>query len=94
MSLTKAEVEHVAMLARLALTDDEVAMYTTQLNAILDYAQRLEALDTSAVAPTAHVFPLHNVFRDDVVRPSMEQAKIVANAPEEEDGFFRVPRIV
>lgn len=84
----------MAMLARLELSDAEVEKYTTQLNAILDYAQRLEALDTSDVQPTAHVFPLHNVFREDKVGPSMARGKIVANAPDEEDGFFRVPRIV
>ncbi|MZP30816.1 Asp-tRNA(Asn)/Glu-tRNA(Gln) amidotransferase subunit GatC [Heliobacterium undosum] len=94
MALTKAEVEHVAMLARLELSEADVERYTTQLNAILDYAQRLQALDTKDVPPTAHVFPLHNVMRDDRIDPSMDREKIVANAPEEEDGFFRVPRIV
>ncbi|MBC9784040.1 Asp-tRNA(Asn)/Glu-tRNA(Gln) amidotransferase subunit GatC [Heliobacterium chlorum] len=94
MSLTKDEVQHVAMLARLELSDKEVEKYTTQLNDILGYAQRLQALDTANVPPTAHVFPLQNVMRDDRVDPSMAREKIVANAPDEEDGFFRVPKIV
>ncbi|KAB2952679.1 Asp-tRNA(Asn)/Glu-tRNA(Gln) amidotransferase subunit GatC [Heliorestis acidaminivorans] len=94
MALTKEEVQHVAKLARLELSEDEVDKYTVQLNAILEYARKLEALDTTNVPPTAHAFPLQNVMREDKVTASMAQEKVVSNAPDEEDGFFKVPRIV
>lgn len=94
MSISREDVQHVALLARLELTEEEIVTYTKQLNSILEYAETLNQLDTSEVPPTAHVLPLHNVFREDQVEPSMDQKKIVQNAPQEEEGFFRVPRIV
>lgn len=94
MKISKEQVEHVAMLARLELTEEEKQTYTEQLNSILDYAAMLDKLDTKDVEPTAHAMPLHNVFREDVVRPSIDQSEALKNAPDAEDGFFKVPKIV
>lgn len=92
--LTRADVEHVALLARLALTDDELERFTEQLGVILDHAAQVAALDTAGVEPTAHPLPLVNVLRDDDVRPSLDPAEVLAMAPATEDGRFRVPRIL
>ncbi len=94
MKISRAEVEHVALLARLPLSEEEISQYTEQMNSILEYAAMLEQIDTSNVSPTAHAVKLFNVLRDDEVRSSMAQEKVLKNAPEAEDGFFRVPRIV
>ncbi len=93
-SLTRAEVEHVARLARLALTDDELDALTPELGAILEHAAQVSALDTAGVEPTAHPLPLVNVFRPDVTRPSLDRDEVLACAPAAEDGRFRVPRIL
>lgn len=94
MKISRQEVEHVALLARLELTALEIEEYTKQLNSILDYAAMLEKLDTSNVTPTAHAVPLYNVMREDLVKLSMNVEKVLANAPDAENGFFRVPKIV
>lgn len=94
MKISLHEVEHVAMLARLELTAQETEEYTGQLNSILEYAAILDKLDTSEVSPTAHAVPLNNVMRDDVVKPSMAVTKVLANAPDAENNFFSVPKIV
>jgi aspartyl-tRNA(Asn)/glutamyl-tRNA(Gln) amidotransferase subunit C len=94
MSLTLAEVEHIAELARLSLTDDEKALYRDQLSAILDYAAILQQVDTSTIAPTATVLPLRNVMRPDEVEPAMAREDVLANAPDAEEGFFRVQAIL
>ena len=90
MHLTTDEVRHVAELAKLRLTDDEIAQYTQQLSAILDYAEILQQVDTSHVPPTPYVLPLSNVMREDVAGPSLPNAVALANAPDRDDGFFRV----
>jgi aspartyl-tRNA(Asn)/glutamyl-tRNA(Gln) amidotransferase subunit C len=92
--LTRAEVEHVAILARLALTADEIDALTTELAAILDHAAQVSALDTAGVPPTAHPLPMVNVFRADVTRPGLPRDEVLAAAPETENGRFRVPRIL
>ncbi|SRR5260370_27780142 len=92
--LSRDDVAHVARLARLALTEEELERYTVQLGAVLDHAADVEALDTSGVAPTAHPLDLVNVLREDVVRPSLGRDEVLAMAPEAEDGRFRVPRIL
>ena len=92
--LTRENVEHVAMLARLALTEDELEQFTEQLGVILGHAAEVAALDTVGIAPTAHPLPLVNVFRSDEVRPSLDPAEVLAMAPATEDGRFRVPRIL
>lgn len=94
MKISREEVEHVALLARLELTEEETVLYTKQLNSILEYAVMLQKLDTSNVIPTAHAVQLYNVLREDIVRPSMSQEKVLLNAPDAGEGFFRVPRIV
>ncbi|HHV76351.1 MAG TPA: Asp-tRNA(Asn)/Glu-tRNA(Gln) amidotransferase subunit GatC [Syntrophothermus lipocalidus] len=95
MLLTREEVEHVAALARLKLSDGEKERFAEQLTAILDYMSRLNDLDTSKIEPLTHVLPLSNVFRDDGVSPEeTNRDDILANAPLEENGCFKVPRIV
>jgi aspartyl-tRNA(Asn)/glutamyl-tRNA(Gln) amidotransferase subunit C len=92
--ITRADVEHVARLARLALSDDEIASLTVELTAILDYAAEVSALDTTDVPPTAHPLPLVNVFRPDAPRAGLPRDEVLAEAPAAEDGRFRVPRIL
>ena len=90
--ITRADVEHVAQLARLALTEEEITSLTGELAAILDYAAEVSALDTEGVEPTAHPLPLVNVLRPDEVRPCLDRDEVLAAAPAVEDGRFRVPR--
>lgn len=92
--LTRAEVEHVARLARLALDEQEKERFAQQLGQILAYAQRLQQLDLTGVEPLAHVLGVTNVLRPDEVRPSLSQADVLANGPDVENGCFRVPRVV
>jgi aspartyl-tRNA(Asn)/glutamyl-tRNA(Gln) amidotransferase subunit C len=92
--LSSSDVEHVAQLARLALTTDELEQLTEQLTVILDHAQDVAALDLEGVPPTAHPLPLTNVLRPDDVRPSLDRDEVLAQAPSTEDHRFRVPRIL
>lgn len=94
MKISQEQVERVALLARLELTAHEKEIYTEQLNSILEYAAVLDKLDTQNIPPTAHPLPLHNVFREDVVKASISQEDALSNAPDAENGFFRVPKIV
>ncbi|RNC29434.1 MAG: Aspartyl/glutamyl-tRNA(Asn/Gln) amidotransferase subunit C [Candidatus Dichloromethanomonas elyunquensis] len=94
MKISRSEVEHAALLARLQLTEEEMNQYTEQLNSILEHAAMLDQIDTGNVSPTAHAVQLYNVLRDDVAQPSLDQEKVLQNAPAAEQGFFRVPRIV
>ena len=94
VKITLAEVEHVARLARLALDADEKQRMRSQLDAILGYVEQLRRVDTDGVEPTAHVLPLVNVLREDEVRPSYPVEAMLANAPDAQDGQFRVPRIL
>ncbi len=90
MRLTLDEVRHVAELAKLRLSEQEIVVYAEQLSAILEYAERLQEGDTSGVAPTPYVLPLVNVLREDEAAPGLSNAEALANAPDREDGFFRV----
>jgi len=92
--ITTAEVAHVARLARLRLSDEELETFTEQLAAVLEHARDVEALDTRGVEPTAHPLPLVNVLREDVVVPSLDRAEVLAEAPSVESERFRVPRIL
>jgi aspartyl-tRNA(Asn)/glutamyl-tRNA(Gln) amidotransferase subunit C len=92
--ITRADVEHVARLARLALTEAELIALTDDLGAILEHAAQVSALDTEGVEPTAHPLPLVNVFRGDEVGPTLSRDVVLAEAPAAEDGRFRVPRIL
>ena len=94
MKLTLTEVEHIAELARLSLSDEEKARYQEQLSAILDYAERLQTLDTSSIPPTATVLPLRNVMRPDEPRDSMSREDVLANAPQVEADSFRVRAVM
>ena len=94
MSINKEEVEHIVLLARLQLSEEEANSYTEQLNSILGWVEKLKQLDVSKIEPTAYVFPKSNVFREDKVTTSFTVEKALANAPEAKDSFFRVPKIV
>lgn len=93
MSLTIAEVRRIAYLARLKLTPEEETRYREQLSAILDYAGRLAAVDTSAIPPTATVLPLQAPLRADLPRPGLPSDEILANAPASEEDMFRIPPV-
>jgi aspartyl-tRNA(Asn)/glutamyl-tRNA(Gln) amidotransferase subunit C len=92
--LSRAQVEHVADLAQLALTDQEKELFRQQLSSILDYARRLQQLDTGDIAPTATVLPLENVMRDDEIQPSLPLADVLANAPTVQNDCFQVPLVL
>ena len=92
--ISKHDVAHVARLARLALSDEELDRFTTQLASVLEHAADIEALDIDNVPPTAHPFPLANVLREDVARPSLDREEVLAQAPEVEAERFRIPRIL
>lgn len=96
MSLTHAQVSHIAELAKLDLSDAEIERMTEQLSAILDYAERLNQLDTDAIAPTASVIPNQNVMRPDEVHPSLTRAQVMQNAPDTDAAreFLRVRAIL
>jgi len=94
MKITKQEVEHVALLARLKFSEAEKERFTLQLNAILEYVEKLKELDTSEVEPTFHAVGQKNVFREDRVLPSVPQDLSLSNAPDGDRGFFRVPKII
>ena len=94
MKITKEQVEHVAKLARLAITEEEKERYTQQLSNILTYIEKLKELDTSKVEPTSHVLPMKNIFREDEVRPSLPREEILKNAPDRTEEFFSVPKII
>ena len=93
-SLSRADVAHVAALARLALSDEELDRYTGQLAAVLDHAQDVAALDLEGIAPTAHPFAEHTVVREDVVVAGLDRDEVLAQAPAVEDHRFSVPRII
>jgi len=94
MAISRKEVAQVAFLGRLEMSDEELEMFTVQLSQILEYASMLDELDISEVAPTSHVIPMKNVFREDVVRDSYPIEKVLANAPEPFGDFFRVPKVI
>jgi len=94
MTLSLEEVEHIAELAKLALTDEEKSRFREQLSSILDYANSLQALDTSDIPPTATVLPLDTVLRPDVPRESLNREELLANTSRKEDGMFCVEAIL
>jgi aspartyl-tRNA(Asn)/glutamyl-tRNA(Gln) amidotransferase subunit C len=94
MKVERREVEHVALLARLKLAEKEEQLFTGQLNAILDYMEKLNELDTSAVEPTFHVVSHCNTMRQDEVKESLPQEASLGNAPDKTEGCFRVPKII
>jgi aspartyl-tRNA(Asn)/glutamyl-tRNA(Gln) amidotransferase subunit C len=94
MSVTIKEVEHIAALARLEFSDEEKEKFTHQLNEILQYIEKLKELDTSKVEPLSHVIELSNVFRDDVVKPSISVEEALKNAPAKVNTLFKVPKVI
>ena len=92
--LTRDEVAHVADLARLELTEDELELFTGQLAEVLDHAADVASLDLNGVAPTAHAMAVSNVLRPDEVRPGLDRDEVLGQAPSVEDHRFRVPRIL
>src|SRR5687767_14375086 len=93
-SISRDDVAHIANLARLELTDDELDLFTAQLGAVLEHAADVEALDVADVPPTMHPYPLRNVMRGDEVRPGVDRDEVLSQAPAAEDGRFRVPAIL
>ncbi|MBN1123973.1 MAG: Asp-tRNA(Asn)/Glu-tRNA(Gln) amidotransferase subunit GatC [Sedimentisphaerales bacterium] len=88
------QVRRVAKLSRLELTEPEIEQFTGELSEILRYVEKLNELDTSQVLPLAHCLPIHNVFRDDQIRPSLSTDRALANAPDREGEFYKVPKIL
>lgn len=92
--ISETDVAHVARLARLALTGEELERFTGQLAAVLEHAADIEALEIGCVPPTAHPLPLSNVFREDVPRPGLDREEVLSQAPDVESDRFRIPRIL
>ncbi len=94
MAITRNEVLHLAKLANLEFTEEEVDRFTRQISSILDYVARLNELDTSAIEPTSHVESGSHALRDDALRPSIPRAEALANAPESDGSHFKVPKVI
>jgi len=94
MRLTPEEVEHVALLGRIKLTEEERQRFTTQLNSILEYFEQLQHLDTSGVPPLSHAVPMANVFREDEASAPLAPEEALRNAPDQDRDCFRVPRVI
>ena len=92
--ITKDDVSYVSVLSRLYLDDHEIEAMTKDLNAILEYADKLNELDTSSIPPTSHAIPLCNVFREDKVKPSLSIDDVLLNAPDSDGNCFKVPKII
>ena len=88
------EIDHVALLARLELNDEEKQLFSKQVGSIIEYVDKLNELDIDDVEPTAHVLPIKNVFREDELRSSLPREKALQNAPRKSEGFYRVPKII
>jgi aspartyl-tRNA(Asn)/glutamyl-tRNA(Gln) amidotransferase subunit C len=94
MKITREEIEHVARLARLELTDEEKETFTNQMDAILAYVDKLKELDTEGIVPTSHAVPMENAFREDLVTESLPTDNALLNAPDRSESFFRVPKVI
>jgi aspartyl-tRNA(Asn)/glutamyl-tRNA(Gln) amidotransferase subunit C len=94
MAISREQVEHVARLARLGLSDEEKARLEQELSQILEAMRAIDRVDTSEIPPTAQVIPLHTVMRDDAVRPSLPVADVLKNAPRREGDFLKVPPVL
>uniref|UniRef100_A0A7C4AIH7 Aspartyl/glutamyl-tRNA(Asn/Gln) amidotransferase subunit C n=1 Tax=Thermodesulfovibrio aggregans TaxID=86166 RepID=A0A7C4AIH7_9BACT len=94
MKISKEQVKHIAMLARIELNEDEIELYQEQLSKILDYVEKLNEIDTTEIEPTSHVINLSNVFREDRIKPWLSRDEALKNAPDATDKFFRVPKII
>ena len=94
MNIEKDAIKHIANLARMRLSPEEEALFSMQLNSILSYMEKIAKVDVSNVEPTSHVVDTGNVFRDDTLKKSLSNTQALANAPDQQDGFFKVPRII
>jgi len=94
MKITVTDVEHVARLARLELSEQEKILFAGQMDAILGYVEKLKELDTDNILPTSHAVPMENSFREDVMYPSIGIDKALQNAPDRAETFFRVPKVI
>jgi len=94
MKINRTQVEQVARLARLSLSDEELQALTGQMDAILDYVEKLNVLNTDGIVPTAHAVPMENAFRVDAVKPSIGVERALQNAPAAGNGCFKVPRVI
>lgn len=94
MSISEQEIEHVAKLARLSLSKQEVIQYAAEMSNLIDFVNRLNELDTTGIEPTANAVKMENVFREDKAEQSFGREKILQNAPSQENGCFKVPRVV
>lgn len=94
MKVAKEDVEKVAVLSRLTIDEKQMPEYLSQFNDFLNYVDVLQKVDTENVEPLAHVLPMQNVFREDKIKPSLDRKLALSNAPEQEDGYFKVPRII
>jgi len=94
MTITQEEVEHIAKLARLELTEEEKKRFQVELGKIIEYFDQLKKLDTERVPPMTHAVPIENVLREDQVKPSLPAEEALQNAPEKKDSYFQVPKVV
>ncbi len=94
MKISRAEVEHVSRLARLALDDQEIASLQEDMDQILGYVEQLNQLETQEITPTAHAVPMENALREDTIRPGFSREQALANAPASDPSGFRVPRVI
>lgn len=94
MPISKSEVKYTADLARIKLNDEELEILAVQLQKIVDFIDKLKALDISEIEPTSHVLPIHNVFRQDELTPSLKTEDTLKNAPSKEGNFFKVPKVI
>jgi aspartyl-tRNA(Asn)/glutamyl-tRNA(Gln) amidotransferase subunit C len=92
--IERKDVEYVALLARLDLSEEEKDRFTLQLGQVLEHAEKIRSLDTQDVEPTSHAIPLKNVMREDAAKPCLSQEEALSAAPSSEDGYFKVPRII
>ena len=94
MKVTKEDLQNVAVLSRLVIAEEQEEKYLGQLDKNLTYMDNLSALDTKDVKPTTYALPMQNVFREDVVKESLDREAALANAPLKEDGYFKVPKVL
>lgn len=94
MKITKEDLKTVAVLSRLSIPENEEETYLAQLDKFLTYVDNLAAVDTENVKPTTYALPIQNVFREDVVKKSLDRDAALANAPLKEDGYFKVPKVL
>lgn len=94
MNITKKDVEHIALLSRLKLTEEEKETFVKQLSGILTHVEKLNGVNTNGIEPTSHVVKMQNVMRGDAVTVSLPVEKVLANAPDRTEEFFRVPKII